>query len=73
MDKKECKKLINEILKELDDRIDVDIEHLNRNGDSKRSASILFKFSYDVIKSHLETIRDIKLDNILNKINNKGD
>lgn len=70
MNKKECKKLINEIIKDLDNQVEFYVNQLNKNNNSKSKSGILFKFSYDVIKEHLETIRDRKLDDILNKIDN---
>ena len=71
MNKKECKKLINELLRELDNKVELDIEQLNKNNKNKDSTSIIYKFSYDIIKSHIETIRDKNIYNILNKIDNK--
>ena len=71
MNKKECKKLINELLKELDNKVELDIEQLNKNNRNKDGTSIIYKFSYDIIKSHIETIRDSYIYNILDKIDNK--
>lgn len=68
MQNKECKKLINELLKELDNKVELDIEQLNKNNNNKDSTSIIYKFSYDIIRSHIETIRDKKIFDILNKI-----
>lgn len=71
MNKKECKKFINELLKELDNKVESDIEMFDKNDNKERDASIIYKVLYRIIKSHIEEIRDEQIYNILSKIDNR--
>lgn len=68
MQKKECKKLLNELIKNLDALNDFYYNQLTKNNTKSSMVATSFKLTYDIIKSEIETFRDRKLDSVLNKI-----
>ena len=68
MQKKECKKLINELLLELDKATIYYCDKLNRDNSKESMVAQTFKISYSIIRSEIEMFRDRRLEKVLDKI-----